>query len=233
MDNIIQLFHSQTNVNALMYLGSFLGGVITSVSPCSLALLPIIIGYIGGYSKESTGRVGLQAVFFVLGMSVVFSVIGVACALTGKVLGSFSTEYFTLVIASILLIMGLKLLNILDFEFPVIVKKIPQGDSCSLAYAFLLGMLIAFAGSPCSTPILAGIMAFASYTENIHSAIVMLFLFSLGQGLILFLAAIFTSSIKKMKQFANVSDYLLKFCGLLLIISSLFFYYKIFHVFFN
>lgn len=231
MDNLLQVFQNTENVNMLMYLASFLGGILTSVSPCSLALLPIIVGYIGGYSKDSTARVALQALFFVLGLSFVFSIIGLICALTGKVLGSFSTEYFTLIIASILLIMGLKLVNILDFEFPVIVKQIPKGNSHSLIYAFLLGMLIAFAGSPCSTPILASIMAFASYTENMTAAVLMLFLFSLGQGLILFLAAIFTSGLKKMKQFAGISDMLMKLCGLLLVLASIYLFYKIFHQF--
>lgn len=232
MDNLLQIFQNQENINGLMYLASFFGGVITSVAPCSLALLPIIVGYIGGYSKDSTLKVALQAIFFILGMSFVFSVIGIICALTGKALGSFSTEYFTIIIASIILIMGLKLTNILDFEFPVIVKQIPQGNSHSLIYAFLLGVIIAFAGSPCATPILASIMAFASYTENLSAAVIMLFLFSLGQGLILFFAAIFTSGIKKMKQFANVSDMLMKLCGLLLILAAVYLYYKIFHAFF-
>lgn len=232
MDNLLSIFQNHENINGLMFIASFLGGVLTSVAPCSLALLPIIVGYIGGYSKDSTGKVAIQATFFVLGMAVIFSVIGIICALTGKVLGSFSTEYFTLIIASILLVMGLKLTNILDFEFPIIVKQIPQGDSHSLVYAFILGMLIALAGSPCSTPILASIMAFASYTENISSAVIMLFLFALGQGLILFLAAIFTSSLKKIKQFANISDILMKLSGLLLILASIYLFYKIFHAFF-
>ncbi len=57
--------------------------------------------------------------------------------------------------------MGLKLTGVLDFELPVLIKEIPQGDSQSLfLYPMLLGAVFALAGTPCSTPILAGIMAF-------------------------------------------------------------------------
>lgn len=233
MDNLVQIFQNQNNFNILMLLASFLGGVIASVSPCSLAMLPIIVGYVGGYSKEGPLKISLQVICFILGTSVVFSVIGIICALTGKVLGSFTGGYFTLFIASLLLIMGLKLTDILDFEFPVVIKQLPVNDGHkNFLYPFILGMFFALAGSPCSTPILASIMAFASYSENLSVSVLMLFLFSFGQGIILLTAAIFTSSLKKMKQFAGTSDAILKICGLLLIAAAIYLYYKAFHPFF-
>ncbi len=214
---------------ATMLIASFLGGVIASVSPCSLAMLPIIIGYVGGYSKEKPLKTLLQMLFFVLGTAVVFTAIGIICAVTGKVFISFFGSYFGLIIGSFLIVMGLKLLDILDFEFPVIVKSIPKNDGgYAFLYPFLIGMVFALAGTPCSTPILAGIMAFASVSENILFAVLMLFLFALGQGLILIIAGVFTSSIKNMQSFVKVSELLLKLSGALLVLSGLYIFYKIF-----
>ena len=214
---------------ATMLIASFLGGVIASVSPCSLAMLPIIIGYVGGYSKEKPLKTLLQMLFFVLGTAVVFTAIGIICAVTEKVFISFFGSYFGLIIGSFLIVMGLKLLDILDFEFPVIVKSIPKNDGgYAFLYPFLIGMVFALAGTPCSTPILAGIMAFASVSENILFAVLMLFLFALGQGLILIIAGVFTSSIKNMQSFVKVSELLLKLSGALLVLSGLYIFYKIF-----
>ena len=214
---------------ATMLIASFLGGVIASVSPCSLAMLPIIIGYVGGYSKEKPLKTLLQMLFFVLGTAVVFTAIGIICAVTGKVFISFFGSYFGLIIGSFLIVMGLKLLDILDFEFPVIVKSIPKNDGgYAFLYPFLIGMVFALAGTPCSTPILAGIMAFASVSENILFAVLLLFLFALGQGLILIIAGVFTSSIKNMQSFVKVSELLLKLSGALLVLSGLYIFYKIF-----
>ena len=212
-----------------MLLASFLGGVIASVSPCSLAMLPIIIGYVGGYSKEKPIKTLVQMLCFVLGSAVIFTAIGIICAVTGKVFISFMGSYFALLIGSFLIVMGLKLLDILDFEFPVIIKAIPKNEGGFVfLYPFLLGMIFALAGTPCSTPILAGIMAFASVSSNVVFATLMLFLFALGQGLILIIAGVFTSSIKNMQAFVKISEILLKISGVLLILSGLYIFYKIF-----
>ena len=228
MQNYVELFTSQGNIVLLFWL-SFLGGLIASISPCSLAMLPMIIGYIGGYSNEKPARTLVQLIFFVLGTAIVFTAIGIICAITGKVFVSFAGGYFGLFIAAIVMIMGLKLVGILDFELPVVIKEIPQNKAQSIyLYPILLGAVFALAGTPCSTPILAAIMAFASLSASLMQAVVMLFLFAIGQGLILIVAGFLTSRLKNWKGFYKFSDVLLKISGVLLILASLYIYYKIF-----
>ena len=226
MENFANLFTQQGSLPILFAL-SFLGGLIASVSPCSLSMLPIIIGYVGGFTEQKPAKIFLQMVMFVLGTALVFSIIGVACAVTGKVFAS--NGYFGIIIAGILLLMGLKLLNLIDFEIPVLIKEMPKNDGMNTyVYPIILGGVFALIGTPCSTPILAGIMAFASISANIVNAVIMLFLFALGQGLILIFAGVITSKLKHLNKFYTVSDILMKFCGILLIFASLYIYYKIF-----
>lgn len=230
MDNLVAVFSntSQTTWYILLF-ASFIGGVIASLSPCSLAMLPLIIGYVGGYSKETPFRTFLQLCCFILGTAIVFTTIGIACALTGSVFASSMGGYFTLIIASILLVMGLKLLDILDFDTPTIIKAMPANSTNSIfLYPVLLGITFALAGTPCSTPILAGIMAFATMGKSLSLAILMLFLFALGQGVILILAGLFTSSLKNIKALAKFTEILLKLSGTLLVGVSIFLYWKIF-----
>ena len=228
MENYVSLF-TQNGSLPILFAISFLGGLIASISPCSLAMLPIIIGYVGGYSKEKPIKTFLQMIFFVIGTAIVFSIIGIICAVTGKVFISFAGGYFGLIIASILMVMGLKLAGFIDFELPIMIKEIPQGNSHSLIlYPIILGAVFALAGTPCSTPILAGIMAFASLSASISHAIIMLFLFALGQGVILILAGFLTSHLKNWKGFYKFSDLLLKISGILLVLASIYIFYKIF-----
>jgi len=232
MNNYLNLF-SQTassgHFSLILLALSFLGGLLASVSPCSLAMLPIIIGYVGGYSKEAPIKIFTQMLFFVFGSSLVFATLGVICAITGKVFISFAPSYFILLLASLLLVMGLNVVGILDFNMPVIIKQIPQSSGKNvILYPILIGAVFAIAGTPCSTPILAGIMAFASMSTNMLFAVLMLFLFSLGQGLILIIAGVFTSTLKGFKNFATISEMLLKLSGVLLIASSIYIFYKIF-----
>ncbi|MBR1754276.1 cytochrome c biogenesis protein CcdA [bacterium] len=234
MNNFLEILQtSGNNVSLLVLLISFLGGVIASVSPCSLAMLPIIVGYIGGYSDNKPLRTFIQMIFFVIGMSVVFSLVGVICAITGRVFISFAPTYFLLIIASLLLVMGLNIIGVLEINLPVLVKQMPTSNKKGIfLYPMLLGIIFAFAGTPCSTPILAGIMSVAAISDNIVYAVMMLFLFSLGQGVILVAAAVFTSMVKGLRNFAHVTNLLLKISGIFLILAALFIYYKVFSPYF-
>ena len=226
MENLTSLFNSQTSIYVL-FVASFLGGLIASISPCSLSMLPLIIGYIGGYSKEKPLKTLLQMAVFVFGTSIVFACIGGICAITGKVF--VGSPYFALIVASIILIMGLRILEIIDFDMPVIIKEIPKNKfNNDFIYPLILGAVFAIIGTPCSTPILASIMGFASMSANVGNAVIMLFLFSIGQGLILILAGFLTSKLKTSENFYKISDTIMKISGILLIIVSMYIYYKIF-----
>lgn len=227
MEELLVIFQNPSSIY-IMFLASFFGGLIASVSPCSLSMLPLIVGYVGGYGEDKPAKTFVQMIFFVLGASIVFSIIGLICALTGKIF--VGNPYFALVAASVILIMGLNILGLLDIQLPVLIKEMPQNNfSNEFIYPVLLGAAFALIGTPCSTPILASIMAFASVSANMGQAILMLFLFSIGQGLIFILAGVITSKLKSSgEKFYRISEVIMKVCGVLLILVALFMYYKIF-----
>jgi len=102
-----------------------------------------------------------------------------------------------------------------------------------LLVSFLGGVIASvspcsLAGTPCSTPILAAIMSFAALSNKIVLALMMLFLFAIGQGLIILLVGVGLSKVKSMNKIAKFSDYLLKFSGLILVFASVYIFYKIF-----
>ncbi len=216
---------------------AFLGGLIASLSPCSLGILPIIAAYVGGYGETEGEKANmknfLQLLSFVLGLSIVLTIIGVICALTGRVFASALGPYWVLIISSLILVMGLNLTGVLELPMPVIVKKMPKSNGQSLfLYPLLIGALFALATTPCSTPILAGIMSFATLSKNMAYAALMLFLFALGQGVIIVLVGLSASFLKNARKFSRFGEILLKVSGVLLILSSIFLYYKVFSRFF-
>lgn len=235
MDNLTQLF-STGNINWMtwifLFATAFIGGIIASVSPCSLAMLPLMIGYVGGCSKETPYRTFIQLCCFILGTAIVFTIIGIICAVTGSVFASVFGGYFTLIMASLLMVVGLKIIGVLDFEIPIIIKSMPQNSTSSLfIYPILLGIAFALAGTPCSTPILAGIMVFAAMGKSMIAATIMLFLFAIGQGLILIIAGMFTSGLKNIKKFANYTDIIMQISGWLIVLVSVYLFYKVFSPF--
>ncbi len=234
MENIInQIFTEQAGqISLWILLAVFAGGIISSISPCTLGILPLVIGYIGGYSESTTKKTAIQLVFFVLGVSVVLTTLGVIAAFTGKTLGFHSNPYLGLVLASLILVMGLTLLEVIEVPMPVIVKQMPQNKNNNLfLYPLLLGGAFALASTPCATPILAGIMAYASLKANITEGAILLFLYALGQSIIILFAGLFTSLFKKISVVKNYTGVVNKFSGIILIFAAVVIYSKIFGLF--
>lgn len=234
MDNLVTFFqtHVKDEFSLLILALCFLGGVVASLSPCGIGMLPVVVSYIGSSSEKRTSKNIIQIVFFILGLSVCLTAIGIVCALTGQIFDASKRVYFVLALTSLILIFGLNLVGLLEINFPVLVKKFPQSEKHNfITYPLILGMVFALAASPCSTPILAGIMAAASMSANIFYAALMLFLFSLGQGMIILVAGLFTSVLKNLSSFAKYTDLLTKLSGIILILFALFLYYKVFEQF--
>ena len=233
MDNFMQSLSSFSQTNALFVpiaiIGSFIAGLIASLSPCSLGFLPLIIGYIGGYSTKGGKKLLIQMISFSLGLSFVLSIIGAICALSGRAFTSVAPPVIMLVFASVIMVLGLNLIGILDIHFPAIVKKMPNNKTGGLfILPFFVGIVFALAASPCSSPLLVSIMALATVSQNILFSILLLFAFALGQCIIIILIALFTSLLKHRNSLAKYSSILMKISGILLIITSIYIYYVIF-----
>lgn len=233
MDNIIQNFSVYSAQNSLLFpitlVIAFIAGIISSLSPCSLGILPLIIGYVGGYSKEANKKLLIQMLSFSVGLSTILSIIGIICALSGRAFTGFASPIMLILFASLIIILGLNLVGFLDIQFPTIIKKMPQNKNGSLfLYPFLIGAFFALASSPCSSPILASIMAVATISTNIIFSILLLFSFALGQCIIVIFFAMFTSKLKHSSKLANYSSLLIKASGIILILTGLFILYSIF-----
>lgn len=233
MNNLIEAFTIYSTGNnfvlPILLIISFFAGILASLSPCTLGILPLIIGYVGGYSKENNKRLFLQMLSFSFGLSTILSIIGVVCAITGRAFTSFASPIVIILFASVILLMGLNLLGFVEIKFPTIVKKMPQNKNGSIfVFPFIVGTLFALASSPCSSPILASIMAIATISGSIIFAISLLFAFAAGQCVIIIVFALFTSTLKNAGKFAKYSEILIKISGILLILTALAIFYTIF-----
>jgi len=231
--SLITQYIQSSHMPILILLVAFLGGVVASLSPCSLGILPLIVGYVGGYSHEKNFRLFIQLLSFSIGVALLLTVVGIICALTGKAFAGVASPIWILLLASVIMISGLNLLGVIDIQFPTLIKKFPQGDSTSLfVYPVIIGVVFGVASSPCASPILATVLAMASISANIMFAALLLFAFALGQSLIVIICGLFTSVLKNLKSMSNLSEFLLKISGFLFVLAALYIYYKIFLPFF-
>lgn len=172
------------------YLIAFVGGIITFISPCILPLIPAYISYITGISvkelkdeRNNTLHILLNTLFFVLGFSIIFSILAVLFFIFFQSLGNLKV-WFNIIGGIILIIFGLHIMGIINIKFLNYeiryknnVKKINIFSSLFMGIAFGAGW------TPCVGPILSGILLTASNSNNPIVAITYLLVYSSGIGI--------------------------------------------------
>jgi len=182
----------------LAYGASYLGGVIATASPCILASIPLVIGYVGGYAGGNKRQALIYSLTFVLGLALVMSVLGAIAAVMGTMFGDVGT-YWYFVVAIILMVMGLQLAGILKLKLGGDTQKfLPKRTG--LIGALILGALFGLVLSPCASPVLAVILTLAAVQGKVVYGSTLLFAYALGQGSLIILAGTFTGVINNFLQ---------------------------------
>ncbi|MBD2094396.1 cytochrome c biogenesis protein CcdA [Trichocoleus sp. FACHB-591] len=195
----------------------FLAGLLTSLTPCMLSMLPITIGYIGGYEAKSRWQAALQSTWFSLGLATTLAGLGIAATALGQVYGQIGLG-LPIVVSAIAIIMGLNLLEALPLQLPsfdgfaLIPSDLPPG-----VRAYLLGLTFGLVASPCSTPVLATLLGWVSTTHNPVMGGVLLLAYTVGYSAPLILAGTFTASIKKLLELRRWSSWITPASGALLV----------------
>jgi len=190
----------------------FSAGLLTSLGPCSLSLLPVTIAYIAGTEKNKFKLISFSG-------GVVFSLValGAASGFLGRIYGQIPSIYSS-VVAFIAIIMGLNLLGFLKFQLPngPDFKKIEDRIPSFLA-PFAIGTTFGLASSPCITPVLATLLAWVSQAKNPTISVIFLFFFGLGQVTPLIVAGATTENLKKFLELRKFSQIIPTLSGVFLV----------------
>ena len=213
------------NSPGLAYLAVFVAGLISASSPCVLAIIPLVIGFVGGYSQGDKKKAVLYAIVFALGLSITFTILGGIASLVGGLFGDVGKFWFYFA-AAVAMIMGLYLVGVLRFKIPqpVTLKTKHKG----VIGAFLLGLLFGAVSSPCATPVLAVILAFVATKAKVVYGMSLLFVYAVGHCALIVLAGMFTGFVEsyaKSKGVSNFSSLTKKVSGVLLFLAGLYILY--------
>jgi len=195
----------------------FLAGLLTSLTPCMLSMLPITIGYIGGYEAKSRLQAAAQSTWFSLGLATTLAGLGIFASVLGKVYGQVGIG-LPIIVSIIAILMGLNLLEALPLQFPSfggmdwISQELPQG-----VRSYLIGMTFGVVASPCSTPVLVSLLGWVAKKQDLVLGAVLLLAYTAGYVAPLILAGTFTASIKKILELRRWSGWINPVSGALLV----------------
>lgn len=205
----------------------FLGGVTTALNPCVLAMIPLLMSVVAGNRETTTLRRSLVfSLFFVLGLAVTFTALGLVSGLMGRMFGDVGA-FWKYAVAGVCLLMGLHLLGVIKWNLPVPagirVKK--QG----YFGAFLLGLLFGVVSTPCAVPILAVLLAFVAEKGNILYGGFLLFVYALGHSALVLVAGTSVGAAKGLlesKGLRRTHAVIQKVAGVLIIGIGLYFLFR-------
>jgi cytochrome c-type biogenesis protein len=195
----------------------FLAGLLTSLTPCMLSMLPITIGYIGGYETQTRLQAAVQSTWFSLGLATTLAALGIVAAGAGKIYGQVGIG-LPIVVSVIAILMGLNLLEALPLQLPAwggmewISKDLPAS-----VRSYLIGLTFGLVASPCSTPVLATLLAWVSTTQDPLLGSALLLSYTAGYVAPLILAGTFTASMKKLLELRRWSGWITPASGALLV----------------
>ncbi|MEN6348969.1 MAG: cytochrome c biogenesis protein CcdA [Syntrophomonas sp.] len=200
----------------------FLGGVITSIGPCNLAMVPAIMAYVGGQIEINQTRSFWLSVFFTLGSATTFMILGVVIALVGGIFGSTQSILYYLV-GAVCIMVGLSLLHLFQINLPWFSALQQYTPRRGIFGAYALGMVMGLAGSQCGTPILFAILSIVMLKGSIVYGAILLFFYALGRGLPVILAGTFTGILKSMPLIARWANIMEQCAGIVLLLLGAYF----------
>jgi cytochrome c-type biogenesis protein len=195
----------------------FSAGLLTSLTPCMLSMLPITIGYIGGSQTKGRLQAATQSTWFALGLATTLAVLGILAASLGRVYGQIGVG-LPIIVSIVAILMGLNLLEALPLQLPSfggmewISKDLPEG-----VRSYLIGLTFGVVASPCSTPVLATLLAWVATTQDLILGGALLLSYTAGYVAPLILAGTFTASIKKLLELRRWSGWITPLSGALLV----------------
>ena len=174
----------------LVLLSIFVGGLALNLTPCVYPVIPLTVGFFGGQSEGSKGRMFGLAGLYVLGMATMYSALGVAAALSGKLFGSMLQNPWVLAaIAAALVAMALSMFGVWEIRLPTALMN-RAGARVGPAGAFGMGLFVGVVAAPCVGGFIVGLLAFVAARQDAFLGFLFFFVLSLGLGLpYLFLAA--------------------------------------------
>lgn len=210
LDNIEQII---TLYPLLAFGAVFLAGVLSSASPCVLGTIPLVVGFVGGYSDGNRLKAFRYSLSFILGLSLTFTAFGAAAGLLGTMFGTLGGPWYVAA-GTVAVLMGLRMMGVYEFHLPI--RRDFKPKQGGLVGAFLLGLFFGVVSSPCATPVLVVLLTLVAGKGEVFYGIALLFCYAIGHCLLMLFAGTFTGFVEgfvKARGIVNFSRWAKRLSG--------------------
>lgn len=203
---------------------SFVAGVFTSFTPCSLSSIPLIIGYVGGCGIEPRKAFRLSVVF-VIGSAVTFTILGVIASAMGSLVGT-ANRWWYLALGVLMVLMALQTWEVYDFVPATYL--VSRNRRKGYVGALIAGILGGIFCSPCATPVLVVLLGLVASEGSILWGALLLLTYSLGRGALALIAGTSVGLVRRLSQserYGTLNHTLRLVMGALILAIGLYMFY--------
>ncbi|HVP66558.1 MAG TPA: cytochrome c biogenesis protein CcdA [Anaeromyxobacteraceae bacterium] len=181
------------------YGAAFLGGALTSLTPCVYPLIPITVSIFGARQAASRRQAVVLSGLYVLGIAAMYSALGVGAALTGKAFGSVMQNPWVMgAVAVVFAAMAASMFGAFDLQLPAgLQARLSAVGGAGYVGAVAMGLVAGVIAAPCTGPVLAAALAFVATRGSVPFGVGVMFAYALGMGLPFFLLGAFSVSLPK------------------------------------
>ncbi len=203
----------------------FIGGVLLSFTPCVYPIIPITIAFIGARSGGSKLKGLSLSLVFVLGLALVYSILGVIAAATGGVFGlSTQNPWVIGFVTVIFLLMGAGMMGAFEISLPSSIQtKLSSGKRSGYLGALFGGATTGLVAAPCVGPVLVALLSWVSSTGRIIQGFIYLFVFACGLGVLFVVIGTFAGVVTALPKAGNWMERIKHGFGIILIAAAFYF----------
>ncbi len=198
-------------------------GLALNLTPCVYPVIPLTVSFFGAQSPGQARRTLLLASVYVLGMATMYSALGVAAALSGRLFGAALQSPWVLgVVALVLVLLALSMFGYYDIQVPTALMQ-KTGARKGVAGAYGMGLLVGVVAAPCVGPVVLGLLAFVAATQDALLGFLFFFVLSLGLGLPFLVLAAFSGRIAALPRAGAWMEGVKKIFGWVLLAMAAYF----------
>lgn len=209
----------------IVFIVVFLGGFLTSLTPCVLPVIPITLIIIGVRAESPLKRNFFLSSALALGISVTYALLGVVAVFFGKGLGFvFQEKWFVILLALLFFLLSLSMFGFYEIHLPQRLRqRLNQIKGHGLWGAFVSGGVAGVLAAPCAGPVIGALLLFVATTQNYFQGFWLLFIYGLGMGGLFIVLGTGYGTLQGRFRGGKFTIWMKRFLGFLLLLGSLFY----------
>ncbi|HKI48989.1 MAG TPA: cytochrome c biogenesis protein CcdA [Desulfobacteria bacterium] len=202
----------------LTLLGIFLGGLALNLTPCVYPLIPITVSYFGGQGKKIGGLPLVHGIFYILGLAITNSILGVTAALSGGMLGSaLQSPIVLMLVAAILIALAFSFFGFWELRIPAGISNMAAKNFGGYFGTLFMGLTLGIVAAPCLGPFILGLLTYVGQKGDPVLGFLYFFVLSVGMGLPLAVLAVFSGAVDKLPMSGTWMIWIRKALGWVLV----------------